>query len=428
MTNRGLKRTLSRLTVSAAMALTTVSSSFQSHAAFDTNILFDALPLPDPGDYTKMWKIAALSGQVLKGSVGLIDERRSVRVGEKEYDSVVSLYINGTACTGTIVEIDGYETILPGSLTVTAAHCVEGADPDKIRISGDYLGSDGMIHEFALRGEQTWVHPFFSDYNLGISDEYVDSRADIAFIFSSATVPEEVLPAKFVTEDLEKFWRELDQPAENTGLGETENSDQYSGPPKFTVVGLSGDETGLTTHEFAQMVSFDRGSVITTTADIFQRASGGPVFETDGATAPLRLDEKHRPSVIAVNSGIQVPTNDNIDPEMATATVLDRIMLSSVPFLQEVGAGDDLCLQMAVVNTDDNTTLNRRYGPATDRETLVELEGKPSALQAGELVAVLADYKNHLRQQWALVKGENGRIGFVSKTYLQYMKPQCFKF
>ncbi len=406
-----------------------VASDTHSHDMLDTDELFEHFLASDFNNETnvKMWRISALNNAD-HGSIGPVDERRPVLQEETEYNAVVSLSIDGNnICTGTIVEFEGYQATKRGSIIATAAHCLKDVDPSNIVMHGDYQ-QNNVVWEYAMQAEGTWIHPFYEDYNIGVSEGHVDSRADIGLIFTTTVTPAQVKPALFEAVDLEKFWRDIEKDFNSATQQQQEHTSQSS---RITMAGFSGDKSGLTTHERVDILSFNRHSVITSVGDISPRASGGPNFEVDETGGAIKLNSNGQPVVFAVNSGVQPHTNTEPQPEKAFSTALDNIMLLTVPFLQAKETGYDACFpaeQQATVTVAEDSGLNRRYGPATDHGMLAELEDKPSALKAGDVVTIHADYTNHLGQQWALVTGPDGRTGFTSKNYLKYQDRHCLKF
>lgn len=380
-----------------------------------------ALPPLDLGQMHKMFEVAPIPG--VGTNLGFEDSRRPVLVSEHEYDAVVSVSDAGNEefCTATVVEIEGFSLTRPGSLIATAAHCVEDADPNGLTMRGNYLDENGIPRSYTMQSDEIWTHPFYEDYNKGLTDGTVDSRADFALIYSEDTLPPDVKPAELDTLDVEGTKRKIEALAEeklNAEGAATEPAAEASEYeiPEYTVAGFSGDKAGLWTHENSSLAGYQDG-VLMTDADTAQRASGGPMFEAGENGEPMAFNENGQPIVSAVNSAGDRVSEDNLNPEYVYGTALDENVLPTVPFIRENGEDMTRPVQTATVTAESG--LNIRYGPAEDHNKLVTDENGPSGVPWGEKVTVHNSGENHLSKEWALVTGPDGRTGYVSGEYLE---------
>jgi len=343
--------------------------------------------------------------QDLSDSKGAQDLRRPVLLGEELYESVVSL--DDANCTGTIVDIEGYNVAGEGTLIVTAAHCIEDSDPNDIKIAGSYLDNNGQRQQFNLQSSEVWVHPFHGDFNRHSDPGTVDSRADIAFIYSKDAAPAAVLKAEFVPYDLDRLVHDAQQ--------EATPNDAESGNPNVTTAGFSGDKIGLHTHENAKIIGVESSQVLVTEADVAQGASGGPNYPVGEDGTPISLNEDGQPRVATVNSAVDTATADNPNPEWAYSTALKEEFLTTVPFLEA-----ETPVEPMQGTITPAAGANIRYGPGLDFAKLSrDPDGVPSAQSVGSQVSIHDTRENHLGEEWSLVTGENGRTGYINSGLIQ---------
>lgn len=349
-------------------------------------------------------------------NVGIKDSRRPVMAGEEVYESVVSL--DSANCTGTIVDIEGYKTINDGTLIATAAHCVDDSDPNAIKIEGSFADDHGRKHVFSLQSSEVWIHPFHGDFNRNADPGVVDSRADIAIIYSEDKVPSAVLKAEFVPIDIDRqVYKEQQEEALKQGVEKKSTANS-----KVTVAGFSGDVVGLHTHENAKILGNGGSQIIVTDADTASGASGGPNYLEGKNGEPIALNDKGQPEVIAVNSAGDEQTLKNPNPDMASSTALKEEFLKTVPFLEKTDGSD--VKMTGELNSGAGVGVNIRYGPGIDFGKLVKDEkGVPSALPDGSPITIHDTRKNHLGTEWSLVTGPNGRTGYVDSIYIQKIEP-----
>lgn len=342
----------------------------------------------------------------VSSSKGPEDSRRPVLAGEEVYESVVSL--DDANCTGTIVDIEGYNVAGEGTLIVTAAHCIEDSDPNDIKIAGSYIDDNGQRQQFNLQSSEVWVHPFHGDFNRYSDPDTVDSRADIAFIYSEDKVPEAVLKAEFVPIDLDRLVHEAQQ--EVKSQPKSAGSDAEAQTSNVTTAGFSGDVVGLHTHEKAKIVGVEGSQVLVTEADVAQGASGGPNYPEGDDGEPISFNENGQPRVVSVNSAVETATADNSSPEWAYSTALKEEFLTTVPFLEA-----ETPVEPVQGTITPEAGANIRYGPGLDFAKLSrDPNGVPSAQPIGSQVSIHDTRTNHLGEEWSLVTGENGRTGYIN--------------
>ncbi|HPD83246.1 MAG: SH3 domain-containing protein [Alphaproteobacteria bacterium] len=347
-------------------------------------------------------------------SVGPVDERRAVTLGEREYDSVVQMETPFGLCTATISNIGGFESREQGTIITTAAHCLDITDsnhniigqvePEDITFKGSYLDNSGRLQEFTLRGDEAWQNPLYKE-NIAADQEllretgYTDVilEGDTAVVFSKDVLPDGVKPARILTADFETATQLRDSvwEAHDNGI-----------EVPVTVVGHSADKPYLTTHENAK-VTFGDYDGINTESDIVPGASGGPVFVSKGENQPIALTENGEPMVLAVNSTVTDKT------DFSRHAYFDENALQTVPFLKPEGtSSDEICVQTGEVTA---SSLNIRVGPGIEFQKLAREPGQDdSALPMGSKVSIYGETRNELGQEWGLVATSEGRTGYVS--------------
>ncbi|NQZ13696.1 MAG: hypothetical protein HRT94_02565 [Alphaproteobacteria bacterium] len=356
----------------------------------------------------------------VEANLGTQDDRRPVMMDEDAYESVVSL--NGD-CTATIVTVDGYDLVGEGTLAVTAAHCVEGYADDDLTAYGSFVNGQGNVEHFQMQSADVWIHPFRGDFNRSSDPSIVHTPSDIAFIYFDEETPPLVTPAEFITIDLDDRALELLDEIENSGLTLEELHEKYEDAIEglsLTSAGFSNDVVGLHTHEGIEIEGISGSQTIVTNADDAQGASGGPNYyqDDDGSIA---MNEEGQPHVFAVNSAGDTQTATNPNPENSYITILKPEFLETVPFLEEE---EPFCeAESGTINNPHG--VNIRYGDGEVFQTLVRDQDGPSAIPWGSQIDIHAVNENYLGEEWALVSGPNGRMGYVHGDFIDYDPVQC---
>ena len=331
--------------------------------------------------YSRNREAALDQDEVVTGIWGL----RSVPSDYERYNATVRITDGNRLCTGSIINMEGYETQIDGVLVSTAAHClisesnptIAHVDKGSLAVNGLFQDESGVPFEYEMiNPSDVWVHPNYSALN---STNFENSYAneDLALIFfRGLQEPDEVKPYRQAVFDYESI-STIDL---NTQMIITAG---YSS----ATYGLSVDECNIT----AASTWFD------TDCNHVPGASGGPSFPFNNPY-----------EVIGVTSFVK-SVNDT--PIANGLNFFTHGNLSTVPFIyqSDVAEAMDFC---AEVLPEDGLRL--RTGPGTD----YRING-PS-LENGSMIITnvddAADFSllDDEGRTWTHVRAEDGREGYVA--------------
>lgn len=309
-------------------------------------------------------------------SVGEIDKRVNVTLGNKKYIPVFRM----NDCTAFAISLESYSLRGEGSLLATAGHCLKLKKLRQYLFETEYIDREGSKKEIRLKADKIWIHPSRPDSIRGLGKRETKATTDFALVYSKEKLPVGFPVYKFLPVD--------------TDMIKKENLNQLV----IASAGFSGDRETLSADENIRITEI-KDQAFTTNADIKGGASGGP----------LTVEwPKGYFFVIAVNAAVRHGSDD------ARHTALKPEFLRTVPFLKPNQPVD---IYDAVVNSVNG--VNIRYGGGVQFEKL-KPDSKThadSALRQGVFVRVFAD-KVGDKNEWSLVKTQNGRFGYIKSSFL----------
>lgn len=127
--------------------------------------------------------------------------RRMATAEDYEISAIGKMQMNGGHCTEQIAVLPGYNTIVPGTMLTTAAHCVLGKDPAELQFFTTYTNARGEEQELHLANDPAnptlvWVNPGYTPDEDG--EVSLSMRADDTAIvfYPGVTPPDEITPIR----------------------------------------------------------------------------------------------------------------------------------------------------------------------------------------------------------------------------------------
>lgn len=326
------------------------------------------------------------ASQIGEAVTGIWD-LRSVPSEYERYNATVRITDGSRFCTGSIVELEDYETIEEGVLISTAAHCLIGQDVltadaidrSNITVNGLFFDDNGTLYDYEMSNpSDVWVHPNYTHRERGdVSHSYANEDLALVF-FRNIEEPEEVKPYRQTVFDSSRISNMDLQTQAIITAG-------YS----VELYGLSIDECNIT----------GGGTWFTSDCNHVPGSSGGPSFPFNNPYEAFAVTSY----VLALDDGTPTSNGHNF---------FTHENLSTVPFIyQDIASEEDYC---SVVTAEEGLRL--RTGPGTDyRNNGLPLdEGTGLYTNPADVEAfTILDDENRI---WTHVEADDGRQGYIAAT------------